>query len=157
MIESLLSISEFEKLMNSKLKESFGECIRDFRGEKYCVSEQIIKESKEDTRTTKIFLIYEGDTVIFMARLLCGSRCEINMVYTNPLYRGQRYCVNGLRKLVRKTKKPIYLGVRKKNKPAIGCYEKVGFVFSKVENGDNIMIYKKSMTRKNSKKSHRAV
>jgi GNAT superfamily N-acetyltransferase len=150
--ESLLSISQFEKLMNSKLNESFGECIRDFRGEKYCVSEQIIKESKEDKRITKIFLIYEGDTVIFMARLLCGSTCEINMVYTNPLYRGQGYCVNGLRKLVKKTKKPIYLGVRKKNKPAIGCYEKVGFVFSRVENGDNIMIYKRAMTRKNKNK-----
>ena len=63
MIESLLSISQFEKLMNSKLNESFGECIRDFRGEKYCVSEQIIKESKKDKRTTKIFLIYEGNTI----------------------------------------------------------------------------------------------
>ena len=149
--ESLLSISQFEKLMNSNLKESFEECIRDFRKEKLFVFGKIIEESKKDTRTTKIFLIYQGNTIIFTARLLCGSTCEINMVYTNPLYRGQGYCASGLRKLVKRTKKPIYLGVRKKNKPAIGCYEKVGFVFSRVENGDNIMIYKRAMTRKNKK------
>jgi predicted GNAT family acetyltransferase len=149
--ESLLSISQFEKLMNSPLKESFEECIRDFRKEKRFTFERIIEESKKDTRITKIFLIYEGNTIIFTARLLCDSTCEINMVYTNPLYRGQGYCVNSLRKLVKKTKKKIYLGVRKKNKPAIGCYEKVGFVFSRVENGDNIMIYKRAMTRKNKK------
>lgn len=142
MKESLLTISQFKKL-KSKLKESFEECIRDFRKDTLFVFEDLIEESKIDTRITKIFLIYEGDTIIFTSRLLCGSTCEINMVYTNPLYRGQGYCFYGLQKLVMKTKKQIYLGVKKRNKPAIACYEKVGFVFSKVENGDNIMIYKR--------------
>jgi predicted GNAT family acetyltransferase len=148
MKEVLLSISQFEKLMDTKLRKSFEECIRDFRKEKLFKVENVIEEAEKDKRITKIFLIYEGDTVIFTSRLLCGSTCEINMVYTNPLYRGQGYCFSGLRKVLRKTKKQIYLGVRKNNKPAIACYEKVGFLFSKVEKGDNIMIYKK-MTRKN--------
>ena len=144
--ERLLSISQFLNL-SSNLKESFEKCIQDFRKDKLFRVEDLIEESK-DKRITKIFLIYEGDTIIFTARLLCGSTCEINMVYTNPLYRGKGYCFSGLKKLVRKTKKQIYLGVSKKNKPAIACYEKVGFVFSKVKNGDSIMNYKK-MTKKN--------
>jgi len=52
--ESLLSVSQFEKLMNSKLKESFEECIRDFRKKKRFTFERIIEESKKDTRITKI-------------------------------------------------------------------------------------------------------
>lgn len=147
MKEILLSISQFENLMSTNLKESFEKCIRDFRKDKLFRVEDLIKESKKDKRITKIFLIYQGDTIIFTSRLLCGLTCEINMVYTNPLYRGQGYCFSGLRKLVQKTKKQIYLGVSKKNKPAISCYEKVGFVFTK-EKGD-IMMYKRSMTRKN--------
>jgi predicted GNAT family acetyltransferase len=139
--ECLLTISQFKKI-KMNLKKSFEECMRDFRKEKGFVFENIIEESKIDIRTTKIFLIYEEDSIIFTSRLLCGTTCEINMVYTNPLYRGQGFCFYGLGKLVKKTKKQIYLGVRKKNKPAIACYEKVGFVFSKVENGVNIMIYK---------------
>jgi hypothetical protein len=55
MKESLLTISQFKKLMMSlKLKESFEDCIRDFRKDKLFVFEELIEESEIDTRITKI-------------------------------------------------------------------------------------------------------
>jgi len=134
MQESLLSISEFVTLMERSpaLRQSFEKCIKDMRRLSRFEYSYLVKESEKDTRTTKIFLIYTATECVFSARLLCGDRCEINMVYTNPLYRGQGYCSNSLRKMVAMVvDKDVFLHVKKSNGAAIHCYEKAGFVKTK--------------------------
>jgi predicted GNAT family acetyltransferase len=148
--EKIVSIPQFKHLMKSGLKESFEASIKDLRG--YNVSyENIVNEAAKDKRTTKIALTYDGTTVISTARLLCPptGRCEINMVYTNPAYRGQGYAMKSVKKLTKKAKKKVYLIVKKNNTSAKRCYAKAGFVFSKKDNGYDRMVYKKKQTRKN--------
>ena len=139
--EKIVSVPQFEHLMKSGLKESFETSIKDLRG--HCVSyENISNEAAKDKRKTKIALTYDGSTVISTARLLCPStnkgRCEINMVYTNPAYRGQGYAMKSVKKLTKKN-----------NTSAKRCYTKAGFVFNKMDNGYERMIYKTKQTRKN--------
>ena len=150
--EKIVSIPQFEHLMKTGLKESFENSIKDLRG--HSVSyENIVNEAAKDKRTTKIALTYDGTTVISTARLLCPStdkgRCEINMVYTNPAYRGQGYAMKSVKKLTKKAKRKVYLIVKKNNTSAKRCYAKAGFVFSKKDNGYDRMVYKKKQTRKN--------
>jgi len=86
--EKIVSIPQFKHLMKTGLKESFEASIKDLRG--YNISyKNIINEA------AKIALTHDGTKVISTARLLCPSagRCEINMVYTNPAYRGQGYAM----------------------------------------------------------------
>ena len=148
--EKILSIPQFNHLMKTGLKESFESSIKDLRG--HCVSyENIINEASKDKRTTKIALTYDGTTVISTARLLCPDkgRCEINMVYTNPAYRGQGYAMKSVKRLTKKAKGRVYLIVKKNNVSAKRCYTKAGFVFSKKDDGYDRMVYKKKQTRKN--------
>jgi predicted GNAT family acetyltransferase len=149
-IEKIVSISQFEQLMKTGLKESFEKSIKDLRGHKVSY-EDIMNEAAKEKRTTKIALTYDGTTVISTARLLCPptGRCEINMVYTNPAYRGQGYAMKSVKKLTKKAKKKVYLIVKKNNTSAKRCYSKAGFVFSKIDNGYNQMVFKKNQTRKN--------
>jgi len=136
--------------MKDGLKDSFEDSISDLRG--HCVLyEDIVNEATKDKRTTKIALTYEGTTVISTARLLCptAGRCEINMVYTNPAYRGQGYAMKSVKKLTEKAKGSVYLIVKKNNNSAIKCYTKAGFVFGREDNGYDRMVYKKKQTRKN--------
>ena len=148
--EKIVSIPQFEHLIKTGLKESFENSIKDLRG--HSVSyENIVNEAAKDKRTTQIALTYDGTTVISTARLLCPStgRCEINMVYTNPAYRGQGYAMKSVKKLTKKAKRKVYLIVKKNNTSAKRCYAKAGFVFSKKDNGYDRMVYKKKQTRKN--------
>jgi RimJ/RimL family protein N-acetyltransferase len=136
--EKIVSISQFEQLMKSGLKESFEDSVKDLRG--HCVSyENIVNEAAKDKRKTKIALTYDGSTVISTARLLCPDkgRCEINMVYTNPKYRNKKICQENIKLLIELTsdKYNIYtyeLDVETNNESAIKCYKKNGFIF--VEN-----------------------
>jgi len=96
--EKIVSVAKFVQLMKDGLKDSFEDSISDLRG--HCVLyEDIVNEATKDKRTTKIALTYEGTTVISTARLLCptAGRCEINMVYTNPAYRGQGYAMKSVK------------------------------------------------------------
>jgi len=148
--EKIVSMPQFEQLMKSGLKESFETCVKDLRG--HCVSyENIINEASKDKRTTKIALTHDGSTVISTARLLCPDkgRCEINMVYTNPAYRGQGFAMKSVKKLTKKAKGRVYLIVNKNNVSAKRCYTKAGFVSSKKDDGYDRMVYKKKQTRKN--------
>ena len=150
--EKIVSIPQFEQLMKTGLKESFENSIKDLRG--HCVSyENIVNEAAKDKRTSKIALTHDGSKVISTARLLCPStdkgRCEINMVYTNPAYRGQGYAMKSVKKLTKKAKGKVYLIVKKNNTSAKRCYTKAGFVFNKMDNGYTRMIYKTKQTRKN--------
>ena len=148
--EKIVSVPQFEYLMKTGLKESFEDSIKDLRG--HCVSyENISKEAAKDKRKTKIALTYDGSTVISTARLLCPDkgRCEINMVYTNPAYRGQGYAMKSVKKLTKKAKGKVYLIIKKNNTSAKRCYKKAGFVFNKMDNGYERMIFKTNQTRKN--------
>lgn len=149
-IEKIVSISQFEQLMKTGLKESFEKSIKDLRGHEVSY-EDIMNEAAKEKRTTKIALTYDGTTVISTARLLCPptGRCEINMVYTNPAYRGQGYAMKSVKKLTKKAKRKVYLIVKKNNTSAKRCYAKAGFVFSREDNGYDRMVYKKKQTRKN--------
>ena len=148
--EKILSIPQFNHLMKTGLKESFESSIKDLRGHNVSY-ENIINEASKDKRTTKIALTYDGTTVISTARLLCPDkgRCEINMVYTNPAYRGQGYAMKSVKRLTKKAKGRVYLIVKKNNVSAKRCYTKAGFVFSKKDDGYDRMVYKKKQTRKN--------
>lgn len=150
-IEKVVSIIQFEELMKNGLKDSFEKSIKDLRG--HPVSYQdILDEAAKDKRTTKIALTYEDSTIISTARLLCPStgRCEINMVYTNPVYRGQGYAVKTVKKLTKKAKGKVYLIVDKDNTSAKKSYTKAGFIFKKKHNGYDVMVYKQKQTRKKS-------
>jgi predicted GNAT family acetyltransferase len=149
-IEKIVSISQIDQLMTYGLKESFENSIEDLRGHPVSYKD-IVNEAAKDKRTTKIALTYEGTTVISTARLLCPptGRCEINMVYTNPAYRGQGYAMKSVKRLTKKAKGKVYLIVKKNNVSAKRCYTKAGFVFSKIDNGYNRMVFKKKQTRKN--------
>jgi predicted GNAT family acetyltransferase len=147
--EKVISIVQFEELMKNGLKNSFEQCIKELR--RHPVSyEDIVDEAAKDKRTTKIALIYEDTTVISTARLLCepSGKCEINMVYTNPDYRGQDYATKIVKKLTKKAKGKAYLIVKKNNLAAIRSYTKAGFVCNKEEKGYYTMIYKQKQTRK---------
>ena len=148
--EKIVTVPQFEHLMKSGLKESFETSIKDLRGH-FVSYKNISNEAAKDTRNTKIALTYDGSTVISTARLLCPDkgRCEINMVYTNPAYRGQGYAMKSVKKLTKKAKGKVYLIVKKNNRSAKRCYTKAGFVFNKMDNGYNRMIYKIKQTRKN--------
>ena len=152
--ESYIGISEFEELMKGKLKTSFEECIKDMRRQTRFFYTDIINESKKFDGTTKLFLIHTPTTIIFTARVKCNSEgCEINMVYTNPKFRGQGYCSKSIQKIVKKIRgKKIFLEVNKKNAAAISCYEKAGFVKTKTVGTADTMVYKKpGATRKKNK------
>jgi len=148
--EKIVSIPQFEHLIKTGLKESFEKSIKDLRGHEVSY-EDIMNEAAKEKRTTKIALTYDGTTVISTARLLCPptGRCEINMVYTNPAYRGQGYAMKSVKKLTKKAKRKVYLIVKKNNTSAKRCYAKAGFVFSREDNGYDRMVYKKKQTRKN--------
>jgi len=132
---SFLTIKNFEKLMKSSLslRKSFEKCIKDMRRQTKFEYTDILKEATNDTRTTKIFIIHTQTECIFITRVLTEpGNSEINMVYTNPSYRHQGYCVNSLKKIIKKLRaNEIYLTVNKNNKAAIHCYETVGFVNTK--------------------------
>jgi predicted GNAT family acetyltransferase len=148
--EKIVSIPQIKHLMKTGLKESFEASIKDLRGHNVSYKD-IMNEAAKDKRTTKIALTHDGSTVISTARLLCPptGRCEINMVYTNPAYRGQGYAMKSVKKLTKKAKGRIYLIVKKNNVSAKRCYTKAGFVFNKKDNGYDRMVYKKKQTRKN--------
>lgn len=84
--------------LSGDLKKSFEKSITDFRG--HPVSYQdILEEAEKEKRKTNFMLTHEGKTIISTARLLCPSygKCEINMIYTNPKYRGQGYAMRSVK------------------------------------------------------------
>jgi len=148
--EKIISIPQFKHLMKTGLKESFEASVKDLRGHNVSYKD-IMNEATKDKRTTKIALTHDGSTIISTARLLCPDkgRCEINMVYTNPAYRGQGYAMKSVKRLTKKTKGRVYLIVKKNNVSAKRCYTKAGFVFSKKDDGYDRMVFKTKQTRKN--------
>ena len=151
MQDKILSVQQFERLMKTGLKESFEKSITDFRG--HPVSYQdILEEAKKEKRKTNLMLTHEDKTIISTARLLCppSGKCEINMIYTNPKYRGQGYAMKSVKKLTQKAKGKVFLIVKKNNTSAKKCYSKAGFELNGMNNGYEKMVFKrKKQTRKN--------
>ena len=151
MQDKILSIQQFERLMKTGLKESFEKSITDFRGHPVSYKD-ILEEAEKEKRKTNLILTHEGKTIISTARLLCPDkgRCEINMVYTNPKYRGQGYAMRSVKKLTQKAKGKVFLIVKKNNTSAKKCYSKAGFELNGMNNGYEKMVFKrKKQTRKN--------
>jgi ribosomal protein S18 acetylase RimI-like enzyme len=148
----VINIPDFIKLMEGGLAKSFETCIKDLRNQTRFTYTDILKESEKDKRDVRIALLISGNTVIFITRILKkGTTAEINMVYTNPKFRGKGYCKNILKKIIQKTRAVnFFLDVKKNNIPAINCYEKIGFVRSKISGSIIHMTYKKgsNTTRK---------
>ena len=147
--EKVVSIPQFEQLMKDGLKNSFEKSIKDLR--RHPISyEDISDEAAKCKCTVTIALTYEDNTIISTARLLCPSsgKCEINMVYTNPDYRGQGYATKTVKKLTKKARGRVYLIVKKNNPAAIRSYTKAGFICNKEEKGYYTMVYKQRQTRK---------
>ena len=148
----LVNISDFIKLMDGGLAKSFESGIKDLRNQTRFSYTDIVKESEKDSRDVRIALLISGNTVIFVTRVLKkGTTVEINMVYTNPKFRGKGYCKNTLKKIIQKTRAVnFFLDVKKNNIPAISCYEKIGFIHGKVSGSILHMTYKKgsNATRK---------
>ena len=148
--EKIISVAEFDQLMKNGLKKSFEKSLRDLRRDK-STYKSILNEATKDKRATKIALTYEGAKLISSARLLCPKTglCEINMVYTNPAYRGQGYAMKSVKKLTKKAKNKVFLIVKKNNTSAKKCYTKAGFVSTAEEGKYQKMVYKQQQTRKN--------
>jgi predicted GNAT family acetyltransferase len=152
MKEEILSVPQFEQRMKTSLKKSFENSIKDFRRQTRFKYQDLIKEAAKDTRKTQFILTHEGNTIISTARLLCPAtgKCEINMVYTNPKYRGQGYAMKSVKRLTQKAKGQVFLTVKKNNTSAIKCYTKAGFKIFGKEDGNEKMVFKgKNQTRKN--------
>ena len=143
---SILTIPQFVKRMEDGLAKSFEMCVKDLRNQTRFSYTDIVKESEKDNRDTRIALVTSGNTVVFTTRILKkGETAEINMVYTNPKFRGKGYCKTTLKKIIQKTKAKTYtLDVNKRNIAAIACYEKVGFTNVKASGSNLQMVYKKS-------------
>ena len=149
---SILTISQFVKRMEDGLAKSFEACMKDLRNQTRFSYTDIVKESEKEDRHTRIALVTSGNTVVFTSRILKkGEAAEINMVYTNPKFRGKGYCKTNLKKVIQRMKAKQYvLDVNKRNIAAIACYEKVGFTHGKTTGSNLHMVYKKSLntTRK---------
>lgn len=158
----IFNINGLIKLMKTKPKlifESFAKSIASLRKIETFDVHNLIKENiKMHPHTNIFYVICLEDEIISTSRLIYNieqNNAYINMVYTNPNYRGKKICQTSINKLISLTKKQfnIYeLEVDPDNISAIKCYENIGFKFIKTikyesSKGDyhlNFMEYKKN-------------
>jgi RimJ/RimL family protein N-acetyltransferase len=82
---------------------------------------------------TNYFIIHKKDTIISTARFyynLKKKAAYFNLIYTNPDYRGEKICFFNIKHLINLSRdfiKKYELEVDSTNKPAIKCYENIGF------------------------------
>lgn len=138
----IFNINGLIKLMKIKpnLITSFGQSIASLRKTPIFDVYNLIKENVRFYPETNIFhIIHLNDLCITTARLIYTlnsnlKNAYINMVYTNPEYRGKQLCQTNINILIKKTKKifNLYeLEVNPDNTAAIKCYEKLGFNYVK--------------------------
>ena len=120
-----------------KLCNIFEDAIRKYRNAPLFEIFQLVKEYvyyKPDSELV-YFIIYKNDEIVSMLRFYYNIKKSFgyfNLVYTNPLFRGQGICQNMIRSIIELSKKYIKkyeLQVVENNIPAIKCYEKVGFKY----------------------------
>jgi len=116
---------------NKKFIEALQQSIRLFRQDpKFYISE-LLNEYRPEHVTT-YFIIYKKDVVVSTLRLYSNvvkKSGYINLVYTNPDYRGQKICQTNIATMIELTPyiKKYELVVDVDNIPALTCYIKNGF------------------------------
>jgi len=126
---------------NKKFIESLQYSIQLLREDpKFHISELV----NEDRPDTTYFIVYKKD-VVSTLRLYYNLEKKsgyINLVYTNPDYRGQKICQSNIAHMIQLTKKYIKkyeLHVDVHNIPAIKCYEHNGFKIKIKSKGEYLM------------------
>jgi RimJ/RimL family protein N-acetyltransferase len=122
---------------NKKLCHIYEDAIRKYRNAPLFEIFQLVKEYVYYRPDSELvyFIIYKKDEIVSMLRFYYNIKKSFgyfNLVYTNPLFRGQGICQNMMRSIVELSKKYIKkyeLQVVENNIPAIKCYEKVGFKY----------------------------
>ena len=129
----------------SKFILSLEKTIKIYRNEPNFIITNLVMEyinSDADTQT-KYSIIHKTNTIISTCRLIYGKNTGyINLVYTNPDYRGLKMCQNHIKHLIDLHKdsiKTYELHVDKDNIPAIKCYENIGFEIIHSVKGDYLM------------------
>jgi hypothetical protein len=129
----------------SKLIKSLEETIKIYRGEPNFSIMNLIREYiNSDLNTqTKYSIIHKKNTIISTSRLIYSkNKGYINLVYTNPEFRGYKICQNHIQHLIGLHKditKKYELEVDIDNIPAIKCYENIGF--TKISTNTKLNIY----------------
>ena len=106
----------------------------------------IYEDLRDHPSITQYFIIYKNDEIISTSRIISSKKSAyINMVFTNPKYRGKKICQNNIQKLIKLTDNfnTYELEVEPDNVPAIKCYESIGFKYVKqtVHTVNNKKIY----------------
>ena len=107
-----------------------------FRGQDHFRIGDLFWEHEEDPTKPQTFylVLHEGDTIVSTCRLLYNAEARfgyINLVYTNPEYRGRQICQHTLGFLIQTMKGMIdtyELDVDTNNEAAKTCYGRNGFV-----------------------------
>jgi RimJ/RimL family protein N-acetyltransferase len=107
-----------------------------YRGQDHFRIGELFREHEEDPTKPQTFylVLHEGDTIVSTCRLLYNAEARfgyINLVYTNPEYRGRQICQHTLGFLIQKMKGMIdtyELDVDADNEAAKTCYGRNGFV-----------------------------
>jgi RimJ/RimL family protein N-acetyltransferase len=106
-----------------------------YRGQDHFRIGDLLREHAEDpeTRQTFYLVLHDKDVIVSTCRLLYKAEARfgyINLVYTNPEYRGRQICQHTLELMIQKTKGMIdtyELDVDSDNGAAKTCYERSGF------------------------------
>ena len=106
-----------------------------YRGQDHFRIGDLLREHAEDpeTRQTFYLVLHDKDVIVSTCRLLYNAERRfgyINLVYTNPEYRGRQICQHTIGFLIQKTKGMIdtyELDVDSDNGAAKTCYERNGF------------------------------
>jgi ribosomal protein S18 acetylase RimI-like enzyme len=120
----------------SKLIIAFEETIKIYRDEPNFTILNLLREyiNSDPATETKYSIIHKKKIIISTARFIYDkNKTYINLVYTNPDYRGLKICQNHIRHFINlhntnnKDNKTYELHVDINNIPAIKCYENIGF------------------------------
>lgn len=126
---------------NKKFIESLQYSIQLLREDpKFHISELL----NEHTENVIYFIVYKKDIVstLRLYHNLEKKSGYIDLVYTNPDYRGQKICQTNIAYMIRLTKKYIKkyeLHVDVHNIPALKCYENNGFKIKIKSKGEYLM------------------
>ena len=130
-VMGLLDLIRDERPFSNKLERT----IQSYRGQDHFrIHDLLLEHIYDETRPQTLYLVVHEEEIVSTCRLLYNPETRvgyINLVYTNPTYRGQQICQHTINLMIQKTKEFIdtyELEVDVENEPAKKCYERNGFV-----------------------------